>query len=114
MRLPFLVGYPAAADLLFTGRSLTAQEALKMGLVNAVVPAEQLDEWVQEKAAQMTGLSRSALALSKKALYLGFGNWAGSHEEMERLYLDDLMSTYDANEGLASFMEKRRPVWQHS
>jgi cyclohexa-1,5-dienecarbonyl-CoA hydratase len=114
MRLPFLVGYPAAADLLFTGRSLTAQEALKMGLVNAVVPAEQLDEWVQGKAAQMTGLSRSALALCKKALHLGFGNWAGSHEEMERLYLDDLMSTYDANEGLASFMEKRRPVWQHS
>lgn len=114
MRLPFLVGYPAAADLLFTGRSLSAQEALEMGLVNAVVPLDQLNGWVGEKAAQMSGLSRTALTLSKRALQLGFGNWAGSHEEMERLYLDELMSTADANEGLASFMEKRRPVWQHN
>jgi len=113
MRLPFLVGYPAAADLLFTGRSLTAQEAVEMGLVNAVVPSDQLEMWVQGKAAQLTGLSRAALALCKKALHLGFGNWAGAHEEMERLYLDELMSTDDANEGLASFMEKRQPVWQH-
>ena len=114
MRLPFLVGYPAAADLLFTGRSLTAQEALEMGLISAVVPSDQLNGWVEAKAAQMTGLSRTALAFSKRALQLGFGNWAGAHEEMERLYLDELMSTDDANEGLASFMEKRRPVWQHS
>jgi cyclohexa-1,5-dienecarbonyl-CoA hydratase len=114
MRLPYSVGYSAAADLMFTGRNLTAQEALNIGLINAVVPSEQVSEWAQEKAALLTGLSRAALALCKQALNLGFGNWANAQSEMERLYLDDLMKTADAQEGLASFMERRRPVWQHA
>lgn len=113
MRLPFLVGYSAAADILFTGRNLSAQEALRIGLVNAVVSQEELSQWVEEKVGQLSGLSRSALLFCKQALNLGFGNWSQAHKDMERLYLDDLMKTADANEGLAAFMEKRRPVWQH-
>lgn len=113
MRLPFLVGYSAAADILFTGRNLSAQEALRIGLVNAVVSQEELSQWVGEKVGQLSGLSRSALLFCKQALNLGFGNWSQAHKDMERLYLDDLMKTADANEGLAAFMEKRRPVWQH-
>ncbi len=114
MRLPFLVGYSAAADILFTGRNLSAQEALRIGLVNAVVSQEELSQWVEEKVGQLSGLSRSALLYCKQALNLGFGNWSRVHKDMERLYLDDLMRTADANEGLAAFMEKRRPVWQHA
>jgi cyclohexa-1,5-dienecarbonyl-CoA hydratase len=113
MRLPQLVGYRAAADLLFTGRSLPAAEALEIGLVNAVVAPDQLDDWVQQKVAQLTGLSRAALALCKRALHLGVGHWARVQPEMERLYLQELMQTADAVEGITAFMEKRPPVWKH-
>lgn len=113
MRLPRLIGYCAAADMLLTGRTLTADEALKLGLVNAVVSADRLEQWVQEKVAQLSGLSRVALTMTKRALQLGFGNWDASASELERLYLDELMKTSDAHEGLAAFMEKRTAVWKH-
>ncbi len=113
LRLPRLVGYRAAADLLLGGESLSAEEALRLGLVNAVVPAGELDGWVQEKAARLAGLSRAALVLTKRALRLGFEDWAKALPEMERLYLQDLMRTSDAREGLAAFLEKRQPQWKH-
>jgi len=113
MRLPFMIGYRAAADMLLTGRALTADEALKIGLVNAVVPADGLEQWVQEKVTQLSGLSRVALTATKRALQSGFGNWDSSASELERLYLDELMKTEDAHEGLAAFMEKRTAVWKH-
>ncbi len=87
LRLPALVGFRQAADLLFTGRALSAQEALEMGLVNAVVPKEQVRAWAMEKAAQMNGLSRAALILAKRALGLGFGDWTRTLSYVERLYL---------------------------
>ncbi len=114
MRLPWLVGYRAAADLMFTGRNLTAHEALEMGLINSVVPAEELDEWVANKTAALTKLSGAALRHLKVGLKLGYGDWTRSMAELERLYLEDLMSTADAQEGLAAFMEKRPPKWQHA
>ncbi|HEX6384624.1 MAG TPA: hypothetical protein VF177_08145, partial [Anaerolineae bacterium] len=67
----------------------------------------------EEKAAGLAGLSRAALTLLKQALRLGFGNWHNPLPELERLYLEDLMSTADAQEGLAAFLEKRTPIWQH-
>lgn len=113
MRLPQLVGYRSAADMLLTGRTFTSDEALKMGLVNAVVASEQLDKWVDEKVAQLISLSRIALTMTKRALQLGFGAWDSCAAELERLYLDELMKTEDAREGLTAFMEKRAAVWKH-
>ena len=113
MRLPRLTTYRVAADMLFTGRTLTAEEALRHGLVNTVVPADHLQSWVNEKVTQLTGLSRVALAVTKRALQMGFGNWDAPAAAVERLYLEELMKTSDANEGLKAFMEKRSPVWKH-
>jgi cyclohexa-1,5-dienecarbonyl-CoA hydratase len=113
LRLPYLIGYRAAADLMFTGRNLTAAEALEMGLVNAVLPAEQVRGRAREKAAAIAGMSRTATCLLKKALLLGYGNWTSGLPEVERIYLQDLMATEDAREGLAAFMEKRKPFWSH-
>ncbi|MEK6752018.1 MAG: enoyl-CoA hydratase/isomerase family protein [Chloroflexota bacterium] len=113
MRLPLMVGYRAAADMLLTGRTLTADEALKIGLVNAVLPTDGLEQWIQEKTAQLSGLSRIALTMTKRALQSGFDNWDSSASELERLYLDELMKSEDAHEGLAAFMEKRAAVWKH-
>lgn len=114
LRLPRLAGYRAAADMLFTGRSLTAEEARQLGLANAVVPAEQVASWAQEKARQLAGLSRVALSMTKRALGLSLRGWDNALPEMERLYLQELMSTADAVEGLAAFLEKRKPVWKHT
>ncbi len=113
LRLPTLVGYRAAADLMFSGRNLTAVEALNVGLINAVVPADEVADWAQMKAAALAGLSRAAMIMCKRALGRGYGRWANALPEMERMYLDELMATADAEEGLAAFMEKRRPVWKH-
>lgn len=113
MRLPRITTYRVAADMLFTGRTLAAEEAMRCGLINTVVPAEQLDRCMEEKVAQLTSLSRVALTTTKRALQLGFGNWEAPSTEMERLYLEELMKTEDAREGLAAFLEKRSPMWRH-
>jgi cyclohexa-1,5-dienecarbonyl-CoA hydratase len=113
LRLPQLAGYRMAADLLFTGRTLTAAEAYRLGLVNAVVESEEVAGWAQEKASHIAGLSRAALVLTKRALGHGYSDWTHNLPHLERLYLEDLMATADAQEGLAAFLEKRRPTWQH-
>ena len=113
MRLPLMVGYRAAMDVLLTGRSLSADEALKIGLVNAVVPAAELENWVQERVSQLAKPSRVASVMTKRALQSGFGAWDASTPELEKLYLNELMKSEDTSEGLAAFIEKRPAVWKH-
>ena len=113
MRLPALVGYRAAADMLFTGRSLDANEAYKIGLVNVVAPTEEVEQIAHEKATQMSNVSRAVQRLNKKALHMGTDAWSKTTAEMEDLYLNDLMNTADAVEGIEAFREKRPPVWSH-
>ena len=113
LRLPQLVGYRAAADLLFRGTRIDAAESYRLGIVNAAVPPDEVDEWAQHKACDLAALSRAALMLNKQALRRSFDGWAASLPAIEQLYLHDLMSTEDAHEGLAAFMEKRSPVWKH-
>lgn len=118
LRLPGVVGYRRAAEMLFTGDAVTAAEAARIGLVNRAVPAAELEQTVEQYAGKLRALSAPALRACKKAARLGasFGPaqdaWA-SLPAMEKLYLGDLMSTEDAHEGVASFMEKRAPVWKH-
>jgi cyclohexa-1,5-dienecarbonyl-CoA hydratase len=112
-RFPQLIGYRTAADLLLTGRNMDAQEAKELGLVNAVVSAEEVMPWAQSKASELASLSRVALMTTKRMLSLAYGGWAENWSEIEHLYLHELMSTQDASEGLAAFMEKRRPQWKH-
>ncbi len=113
LRLPYLVGYRVEADLMFTGRALSAREALQMGLINAVVPAEALEGWVSDKCAAIAEMSRAAMVLQKRSLRLGYGHWAAALPEVQEIYLNELMKTADAKEGLAAFIEKRKPVWSH-
>ena len=107
MRLPGLIGYRRAAELLFAGETIGAAEANRIGLINRAVPIEQLDQAVDQLIGKLTNLSSAALKLCKRALRIN------NAAEMEKLYLDELMSTQDAQEGLAAFMEKRAPVWKH-
>jgi cyclohexa-1,5-dienecarbonyl-CoA hydratase len=111
--LPYRVNQPAAEDLLLTGRSVAADEALAMGLVQAVAedPAAAALAWFEQ---HLLGKSAAALACATVA-----ARGVMQHQvrerlaELERLYLDWLMRTHDANEGLAAFLEKRQPAWTH-
>ena len=112
LRLPPLIGYRRAAEMLFTGDTIGAVEAARIGLISRAVPADELDKTVDELVGKLTTLSAAALRVGKRAVRLGADGWANL-PEMERLYLVDLMSSEDAPEGLAAFMEKRAPAWKH-
>jgi len=112
LRLPPLIGYRRAAEMLFTGDTIGAAEAVRIGLINRAVPAGELDKTVDELVGKLTTLSAAALRVCKRAARLGADGWANL-PAVEKLYLDDLMSSEDAHEGLAAFMEKRAPVWKH-
>jgi cyclohexa-1,5-dienecarbonyl-CoA hydratase len=111
--LAALVGQKKAADLVLTGRTLTGSEATTIGLANLDVPVEQLREAVQECLNRVAKLSTAALAVTKKAFYA----WDAMHFDKglaraEKIYLEELMKTEDAAEGIRAFMEKREAQWK--
>jgi cyclohexa-1,5-dienecarbonyl-CoA hydratase len=112
LRLPWLIGYRRSAELLFTGEAIDASEAARIGLINRAVPASELDRVADKLAGQLSGLSGAALRLCKRALRLASDGWQGL-PAIERLYLDELMSAEDAQEGLEAFLQKRGPIWKH-
>jgi cyclohexa-1,5-dienecarbonyl-CoA hydratase len=112
LRLPRLAGLRAAADLLLGGEPISAETALRLGLLTAVVPAEELEAWVERKVARLAGMSRVALVMTERVLALS-GEWSAALPAIERLYLSELMASADAQEGLEAFLEKRAPAWKH-
>lgn len=113
--LPRLIGRQRALDLLLTGRSVTAEEALRIGLVARVIGADGFDDAALEFAGQLAALSRPVLALTKRAALEGLDRPVDDAlDAADQLYLSDLMALHDAHEGLAAFMEKREPVWTHA
>ena len=110
--LAALVGQKQATDLILTGRSITGKEAAAIGLANAVVPEIDLERTVQEAVQHLLALSPAALAITKKAIYA----WDSIHFDKglaraEKIYLEELMQTADAQEGIRAFLEKRQPNW---
>jgi len=111
--LAALIGQKHAADLILTGRTITGREAASINLANAVVPEIDLDHTVQEAVHHLSQLSPAALAITKKAIYA----WDSIHFDKglaraEKIYLDELIKTEDAAEGIDAFLEKRPPVWK--
>lgn len=111
--LAALVGQKHAADLVLTGRSITGREAANIGLANTVVPEIDLETAVQDAVRHLSQLSPATLTLTKKAIYA----WDAIHFDKglaraEKTYLDELMKTEDAREGINAFLEKRSPVWK--
>ncbi|HUH13418.1 MAG TPA: enoyl-CoA hydratase/isomerase family protein [Longimicrobiales bacterium] len=109
------LGAALAAELLYTGDSLTAAEAEAAGLVRSVVPADELEDAAAALAGRIARHSAAALRSTKRALRAAAAVPAGQGIELAtRIYLDDLMATADAVEGLTAFLEKRRPEWRHA
>jgi enoyl-CoA hydratase/carnithine racemase len=100
-------------ELLLSGETIDAHRALALGLVNKVVPAENFGAAVEEFLTKFTDKSPVVLALTKKAVKAGLNrDFAGGMQAIDRIYLEELMRTADAVEGLNGFLEKRKPVWQ--
>jgi cyclohexa-1,5-dienecarbonyl-CoA hydratase len=110
--LPALVGPKRAAELVLTGRQFSGDEAVAIGLANRSARAEDLESVVQETVNQLRQLSPVALAYAKKAIY----SWDAIHFDKglaraEKIYLEELVSTADAREGIIAFLDKRPPKW---
>jgi cyclohexa-1,5-dienecarbonyl-CoA hydratase len=110
--LASLVGQKRAAELILTGRTISGTEAAAIGLATRAVPEGQLAVAVAECVEQLRTLSPASLAITKKAFYA----WDAMHFDKglarsEKIYLEELMKTEDAQEGIRAFMEKREPKW---
>jgi enoyl-CoA hydratase len=110
-RLPRLVGAPAALKLLLTGEMITAFEALSIGLVDEVVPADQLMERGEQLARAIIAMAPLAVAGCLEAVERGSGLEIDSATEVEAEIFGRLCGTADKTEGTTAFLEKRPPLW---
>ncbi len=113
LRLPAMVGPRWAAQMLFSGEPVDARQAEKIGLVNGSGPVDDIEKAVGEVTEQLTALSTAATRVNKKGYLISVRDCQAAVEEMERLYLEELMALEDTQEGLNAFIEKREPVWQN-
>ena len=106
------IGEKRCRDLLLTGRLVEASEAKELGLVNEIVPSEKLMARAHELAGDLLGASPSSITRAKHLLVSAAA--AGVDHDLERAVLESarVRCTPDFKEGLAAFLEKRKPIWQ--
>jgi enoyl-CoA hydratase len=106
------VPFSRAMELLITGRLLKAEEALRMGLVSAVVPLTDLMTEAQRLAEDICSCGPLAVQAIKQSVVRGMRTTLAEHLEIESELSSKVFMTEDAKEGLAAFREKRKPVWK--
>ncbi|HET7711630.1 MAG TPA: enoyl-CoA hydratase/isomerase family protein [Thermoanaerobaculia bacterium] len=101
-------------ELLLTGEAVDAAVAERLGMVNAVFAVAEFDDQAERWLGRLYKQSASSLRFAKKAFrFSQSDDFEERLARVERLYLDELMRSDDANEGLAAFLEKRKPAWKH-
>lgn len=105
------IGEKRARDLLLTGRIIDAEEALRLGLVTEIVPAEKLAARARELAASLLSVSPASVERTKRLLLQFDEKQTAEEIEMAIRANAEIRSTADFHEGLASFLEKRPPRW---
>jgi cyclohexa-1,5-dienecarbonyl-CoA hydratase len=114
LRLPAIVGPARAVEITTSGRTYSAEEMRAYGLVTRVVTAAELPEALEGCLKPLRQASPLIMRLNVRTLKKHLGQpFHDALPEVERTFLDELMKTEDVREGLASFFEKRRPVWKN-
>lgn len=108
-RLPRVIPQAKAAEMLFTGKPIDAQEAYRIGLVNKVVPPAQLMAAAREMAELICRPAPLAVRAAKQAMLLGADRSLEDGMDMEKTLIDYLVTTEDFEEGSKAFLSKRKP-----
>jgi enoyl-CoA hydratase len=111
-RLTRAVGKAIAMEMVLNNRTLTAEEALQYGLVNHVIPVERYLEETLQLANEIAGRAPLAVRLGKEAVNHAFDATLSQGLAAERRAFYYLFSTQDQKEGMAAFLEKRKPEWK--
>ncbi|MHA1689247.1 MAG: enoyl-CoA hydratase/isomerase family protein [Promethearchaeota archaeon] len=111
--LPFLLGFQKAKEICFFGNKITAQEALKLGLVNAVLPPEKLIPFAREQALRLIPPQGPSIAikLMKKTMHAYFRDILSDTLDRENKALRKCFTTHDFRESMKALKEKREPVF---
>jgi enoyl-CoA hydratase/carnithine racemase len=110
--LPRLIGWAKACEIMFLGERMDAKEAERIGLVNKVVPDEELAQTTKEWATKIANNAPLAVQMSKKQMRLGLSSDYESNLEFSVFAQGMLFQTEDFREGVRSFTEKREPVFK--
>jgi enoyl-CoA hydratase len=113
-RLARAIGKAKAMDLVLTGRLMGAEEAERAGLVARIVPPEDLIDEALKTARVIAGMSLPAAITAKEAVNQAFETTLAQGARYERRLFYSLFATDDQKEGMAAFVEKRRPAFRHS
>lgn len=111
-RLPRVVGKGRAMELILTGDTIDAQEALRIGLVNRVVPEDKLKEEALVLAEKMAGKSMKILTYAKRSAHLGLNLTIEDGCRLEANIFAQVCATEDKSEGVRAFLEKRKPEFR--
>jgi enoyl-CoA hydratase len=112
-RLTRFVGKAKAMDMILTGRTMDAAEAERSGLVSRVVPAEKLVEEALAIAARIAAMSRPSVMIAKEAVNRAYETTLSEGVRFERRVFHSLFATEDQKEGMAAFVEKRKPSFKN-
>jgi cyclohexa-1,5-dienecarbonyl-CoA hydratase len=112
--LPQTIGPKKTYELILTGEALSAEEALRLGFVNRVVPEAELDKVVENIMNKIGEFSGPVLEVTKKVIGSSIGlPIEEAMKQSQNIYLNELMNLQDVQEGLRAVLEKRKPVWKN-